>query len=80
MIIRYRKLLFFWATRKQAPLTDLSNAGPVKHRYTIGVARAEIMPLQALNARLDVPQLRKGKHAQLIAQRREHLKLLGLKP
>jgi len=61
---------------------DLSTA----QKMLIQDVAIDTLLLQALQARLDVAPIRKGKihpvytlRAQLISQRREHLKLLGLK-
>jgi hypothetical protein len=55
-------------------------------RMLIQDVAIDTLLLQGLQARLDIAPIRKGKihpvytlRAQLIAQRREHLKLLGLK-
>ena len=68
--------------------SDLGGADNLStaQRMLIQDVAIDTLLLQALQARLDVAPIRKGKihpvytlRAQLIAQRREHLKLLGLK-
>jgi hypothetical protein len=59
---------------------------PTAQKMLIQDVAIDTLLLQALQARLDVASIRKGKihpvytlRAQLVAQRRETLRLLGLK-